>query len=433
MIKLFSYYKTVAFTSAVQRLILSIMISPCHYQILVIFVISIILSNLLIRDIVEKRIEYVASCVIIFLSSLLPIYWAYSGSTLGEQFWAVLFLAMVVFIQAMSVLVRRTLIGTSPRRAVVSLIALPVLVVLAIAWGLPQVSLAASPIATGIRVIEATADGNCEGQRHDATELVRSACTGRNKCAYPVEAGNANGPAGACAKELTVSYICFPDGTRRVAQFSDEGRAGGSVDLSCNRQVAAANAGSDSMIQIRSATYGASCGMARDNATLDLRRACDGKEKCDYVVDVNRLHDPAPGCGKDFRVHYTCAPDATPLHKELPGEAGLGSHLLLTCPPEQTLQLTEAAPSGPEPTTGLRVQTATYGASCGVASGNATLDLRRACGGKADCDYVVDVDRRHDRAPRCSKDFSVDYTCASDATPLTRNCRAKPGSAAICG
>jgi hypothetical protein len=333
IVKLFGYYKTVAFTSAVKRLTASILASPYHYQILIIFVISIIFSNFIVRGAAKEATEFIASCVVIFLSSLLPVYWAYSGSTLGEQFWAVLFLAMVVFIKATSVLVRRTPIGASPRRAIVSLIALPVLVVLAIAWGLPPASLAASPVAPGIRVFEAMADDNCEGQRHDATQLVRSACTGREKCAYPVEARNASGPAGACAQELTVSYICFPGGTRHVAQLSDEGGAGGNVDLSCDRPLAAADAVSGSGIQIRSATYGASCAVAPGNATLDLRRACAGRADCDYFVDVERLHDPAPGCGKDFNVDYACAPDATPLHKELPAEAGLGSHLRLICQP----------------------------------------------------------------------------------------------------
>jgi hypothetical protein len=112
---------------------------------------------------------------------------------------------------------------------------------------------------------------------------------------------------------------------------------GGSVDLSCNRHLAAADPVSGSGIQIRSATYGVNCGVAPGNATLDLSRACDGKAKCGYVVDVERLQDPAPRCSKDFSVDFACPPDATPLHKELPGEAGPSSHLLLTCPPETSM------------------------------------------------------------------------------------------------
>ena len=190
---------------------------------------------------------------------------------------------------------------------------------------------------------------------------------------------------------------------------------------------------------IQTATYGASCGVEPGNAAVSVRQACDGKAECDYEVDVNRLHDPAPRCGKDFSVEYMCAPEPKQLRKELPAEAGLGSHLRLTCPPDAekpgvTAGVTTgvpapapAAPSAPAPTTGLSIQTATYGASCGAEPGNATMSVGQACNGKAQCDYVVDVGLLHDPAPQCGKDFSVEFNCAPDPKQLRKELPAEAG------
>jgi peptidoglycan/LPS O-acetylase OafA/YrhL len=85
-------------------------------------------------------------------------------------------------------------------------------------------------------------------------------------------------------------------------------------------------------IRVISATYGANCGVARGNITWALVNACDGRNSCDYVVDVTKLGDPAGGCAKDFNVNYACMPDNSAQTTELAGEAGLGSHAALACP-----------------------------------------------------------------------------------------------------
>src|SRR6202035_950393 len=103
------------------------------------------------------------------------------------------------------------------------------------------------------------------------------------------------------------------------------------------------------------------------NTTRDLASNCTGKTDCAYKVDVNRLGDPAPKCGKDFVASYSCAPDATILRKELPGEAGFGSILNLSCTP--------GGGAAPEPSSGLSIRSATYGGNCGAAQGNTTRDL----------------------------------------------------------
>jgi hypothetical protein len=84
-------------------------------------------------------------------------------------------------------------------------------------------------------------------------------------------------------------------------------------------------------LQIRAATYGGSCGAPHGNATRDIANQCGGRWDCKYVVDVDRLRDPAPGCAKDFTVEYSCAPDSTPVLKNLPAEAGFKSELELSC------------------------------------------------------------------------------------------------------
>ena len=84
-------------------------------------------------------------------------------------------------------------------------------------------------------------------------------------------------------------------------------------------------------IRVVSATYGTNCGATHGNATRALMYACNSSKTCDYVVDVTKLGDPAGGCAKDFKVEYACMPGDVPQQITLPGEAGLGSHAVLSC------------------------------------------------------------------------------------------------------
>ena len=77
------------------------------------------------------------------------------------------------------------------------------------------------------------------------------------------------------------------------------------------------------LIKIEEATYGANCGkgVKLGNATLPVAKSCDGRVSCNFLVSVEELGDPAPGCGKDFSVRFTCnqqQPGRTPYVK---GEA----------------------------------------------------------------------------------------------------------------
>src|SRR5688572_5530083 len=84
-------------------------------------------------------------------------------------------------------------------------------------------------------------------------------------------------------------------------------------------------------ISIISATYGENCGGKLGNVSGILKASCNGREKCDYPVHVENLGDPAGGCEKSFVAEYSCLPGNTPLRREIPAEAGLGSVLSLNC------------------------------------------------------------------------------------------------------
>ena len=63
-----------------------------------------------------------------------------------------------------------------------------------------------------------------------------------------------------------------------------------------------------SSIKIEEATYGANCanGVKLGNATQYSAKACDGRARCNILISVQELGDPAQGCGKDFSVRLKC-------------------------------------------------------------------------------------------------------------------------------
>lgn len=82
-------------------------------------------------------------------------------------------------------------------------------------------------------------------------------------------------------------------------------------------------------IQVLSATYGGNVGVRPGNATRAISESCNGRRACNYVVDVSRLGDPAPGRMKDFRVTYSCS-DRTRQEAFAPAEAN-GRLVQLQC------------------------------------------------------------------------------------------------------
>ena len=87
-------------------------------------------------------------------------------------------------------------------------------------------------------------------------------------------------------------------------------------------------------IGIASATYGGTCPGARQvakgNRTAQVAAACNGKTRCDYVVD-SRDGDPFPECPKDFAVTWRCGTDPSARNTTHPAVASEGYTLTLTC------------------------------------------------------------------------------------------------------
>lgn len=64
-------------------------------------------------------------------------------------------------------------------------------------------------------------------------------------------------------------------------------------------------AGQGSRIVVISATYGGNCG-SPSGVTQHLANACEGKQRCDYLVDHQTIGDPAYGCRKDYVYRWQC-------------------------------------------------------------------------------------------------------------------------------
>jgi len=95
-------------------------------------------------------------------------------------------------------------------------------------------------------------------------------------------------------------------------------------------------------IHVTEATYGWNCRDAkvpdpypnsvfRGNVTGHLRKACDGKSRCEYLIDAMKIGDPANSCGKDFSVKWRCGEDPTVYEAYVEGEAN-GKTVILSCP-----------------------------------------------------------------------------------------------------
>lgn len=173
---------------------------------------------------------------------------------------------------------------------------------------------------SGIIVTSATYGENCGARPGNATGKAGATCNGETDCTYVVDVALLGDPAGGCAKDFSIDYICAPNKAPRRVALPAEAGLKSRARLQCH-------AG----IMINSATYGRNCGVPAGNATDRLRATCDGQSECSYVVDVSELGDPAPGCGKDFTVEFTCGADDTSRRLVLPGEAGLKSVAQLQC------------------------------------------------------------------------------------------------------
>jgi peptidoglycan/LPS O-acetylase OafA/YrhL len=110
-----------------------------------------------------------------------------------------------------------------------------------------------------------------------------------------------------------------------------------------------------SEVVVVSSSYGVNCrafavapppinSAAPGNVTDKIKQYCRFSAKCDIVVDVNWLGDPAGGCGKDFNVEYRCTGRPEVKTGYLPAEAH-GKHIVLECPASVDAAAPSAVPT----------------------------------------------------------------------------------------
>ncbi|AMV44681.1 hypothetical protein [Paraburkholderia caribensis] len=59
----------------------------------------------------------------------------------------------------------------------------------------------------------------------------------------------------------------------------------------------------------------------------------------------------------------------------------------------------------------IRIESGTYGANCGAASGNATRDLAKHCNDRATCRYIVNARLDAKQRASCARDFTAAWSC----------------------
>jgi hypothetical protein len=74
-----------------------------------------------------------------------------------------------------------------------------------------------------------------------------------------------------------------------------------------------------------------------------------------------------------------------------------------------------------EVSSGINVETATYGGNCGAPRGNVTAFVSRACNGRDSCAFPVDVSALGDSAPGCGKSFDLEYSCRPSTVVLRKS------------
>ena len=86
------------------------------------------------------------------------------------------------------------------------------------------------------------------------------------------------------------------------------------------------------------------------------------------------------------------------------------------------------ASSGPVSQSGdIKIESASYGANCGVAKGNVTAHIAKQCDGKTKCRYVVNHKIIGDPAYGCAKTYTVRYRCGNNPRVFDRALSAEAG------
>ncbi len=85
-------------------------------------------------------------------------------------------------------------------------------------------------------------------------------------------------------------------------------------------------------IRVIAATYGENCGAPYGNVTDHLAEICNGRERCEYFINLAVIGDPAPGCMKAYFAEWQCGHDPHRGVIRVPAEAGINTRIELGCP-----------------------------------------------------------------------------------------------------
>lgn len=87
-------------------------------------------------------------------------------------------------------------------------------------------------------------------------------------------------------------------------------------------------------IHLVEASYGLNCGTkaTAGNVTQAMTQACASKnETCSFLIDVTKIGDPAPGCGKALVAKWKCGTGRKVHEKQQEPEAN-GQIITIECP-----------------------------------------------------------------------------------------------------
>lgn len=184
----------------------------------------------------------------------------------------------------------------------------------------------------GINVVAGTYGANCGAQPGNKTDHLARACNGQSQCKYKIDHTVIGDPAAGCGKTYIAEWRCGSGGQVLRAEAPAEAGFGSVIELGCAQGQSQSPPPPGSGIGVIAATYGGNCRAQAGNKTDALARACNGKPRCDYVIDHQAIGDPAVGCPKDYVAQWQCGQDPNVYSIAVPPEAGFRKVARLVCP-----------------------------------------------------------------------------------------------------
>jgi len=178
-------------------------------------------------------------------------------------------------------------------------------------------------LADSIDVLSATYGSNCGASQDNVLSHLAHACNGEITCSYTINHEVIGDPARGCAKNYIATYSCgILDKPKNI--FVDPEATYHRITLDCRN-----------LIEVISAEYGRGTCSTWSDVTSDIRNFCNGKAQCTYLINHNRIGDPARGCHKDYYVKWRCGNKSISTYDERVGgfqSEASGTTVTLSCP-----------------------------------------------------------------------------------------------------